>query len=78
MTPLIRKPYKSGELWIGRASFDESLTAVKYAYPGKDQRISRGSPEVTIEVLADMAIFAAHNNQFNNSQKRGLLDSLGA
>jgi hypothetical protein len=69
MKPLIRKRYQAGEMWIGPASFDPSQTAIKYAYAGRDGRISRGSPEVSIDLLADMVMFAAEQGQFNEKQK---------
>lgn len=55
-------PYREGELRLGWASWDDgSLTerSVKYAYPDASGKISRGAPEISLDMLVDMLKFAA-------------------
>ena len=54
-------PYRDGELRLGWASWDNgSLTdrSIKYAYPDRSGKISRGSPELPFDILLDMVEYA--------------------
>lgn len=55
-------PYREGELRLGWASWDDgTLTerSVKYAYRDASGKISRGAPEISLDMLVDMLRFAA-------------------
>jgi hypothetical protein len=57
-----KTPYREGELRLGWASWDDgSLTerSVKYAYRDASGKISRGAPEISLDMLVDMLKFAA-------------------
>lgn len=57
-----KTPYREGELRLGVASWDDgSLTerSVKYAYRDASGKISRGAPEISLDMLVDMLKFAA-------------------
>lgn len=61
MITTAKKQYRSGELRVGWASWDDgSLTerSIKYAYPDASGKISRGSPEIPIDMLADLVAYA--------------------
>jgi hypothetical protein len=62
MIPTYKEPYRDGDLRAGWASWDDgSLTArsIKYAYPDSSGKISRGSPELPVDILVDMLEFAS-------------------
>jgi hypothetical protein len=59
-------PYRDGELRIGWASWDDgSLTdrSIKYAYPDSSGKISRGAPELPLDMLMDMLGYAAEQGE---------------
>lgn len=63
MIPTHIIPYRDGELRIGWASWDDGdfkNRSIKYAYPDKSGKISRGAPELPFDVLIDM-LFLAYN-----------------
>lgn len=59
-------PYRDGELRIGWASWDNgkyTSRSIKYAYPDSSGKISRGSPELPFDILVDMLLLAADQNE---------------
>ncbi|MGV8838779.1 MAG: hypothetical protein ACWA6X_00595 [Bauldia sp.] len=61
MIPTFVLPYRNGELRIGWASWDDGRfteRSIKWAYRDKSGKISRGSPEVPLDVLLDMLLVA--------------------
>lgn len=69
MIPTYKIPYRDGELRIGWASWDDgSYTArsIKYAYPDGSGKISRGSPEIPFDILADMCLLAAEQKELDD------------
>ena len=67
-----RMPYRDGELRTGWASWDDgSYTArsIKWAYPDKSGKISRGAPEIPFDILLDMLKFAAETGELDNHQE---------
>lgn len=64
MITTYKEKYKNGELRLGWSSWDKGRfekKSIKYAYKDKSGKISRGSPELPIDVIVDMMIFAAEN-----------------
>ena len=58
--------YGDGELRIGWASWDDGeyeKRSIKYAYPDSSGKISRGSPEVSFEVLLAMLLHATDQGE---------------
>jgi hypothetical protein len=69
MTPTFVKPYRDGELRIGWASWDDGSyedRSIKYAYPDKSGKISRGCPELPFDILVDMAILANEQGELSS------------
>lgn len=63
-----KTPYRDGELRLGWASWDDgSLTArsIKYAYRDGSGKISRGAPEIPLDVLVDMLRYAAEQGELS-------------
>lgn len=58
MKTKITKQYGIGEIRIGTSSWSETDQSVKWAYPDRRGRTSLRSPEVPIDVLVEMLIFA--------------------
>ena len=61
MIPTYISPYKGGELRIGWSSWDHGRykeRSIKWAYPDKSGKISRGAPEISFDVLANMFFVA--------------------
>ena len=61
MITTYKVPYRDGELRIGWASWDDGKyesRSIKYAYPDRSGKISRGSPELSFETLVDMVLLA--------------------
>jgi hypothetical protein len=54
------------EVQIGRATWDEDATSVRFRYPDKNGRTSRASPEVPIELLAPMIELALSYAKISN------------
>jgi hypothetical protein len=70
MITTFKIPYRDGELRIGWASWDDgSMTSrsIKYAYPDGSGKISRGSPELPFDILIDMLILAAEQDEIDLS-----------
>lgn len=76
MRPDKRRQYEDGEMWIGASSWNSTVRSVKYAYIGKDCRISRGSPEVRIKDLVAMLIFAIEEGEASADERNLILHSL--
>ena len=56
-----------GEIRVGWASWDngeQQSGSVKWAYPDKNGKISRGSPEVSPDVLVAMVKMVIENESF--------------
>lgn len=61
MIPTWAEPYRDGELRVGWASWDEGPfkdRSIKYAYPDKSGKTSRGCPELPFDILVDMVVRA--------------------
>lgn len=61
MIPTHVTPYNDGELRIGWASWDNGRykdRSIKWAYPDRSGKVSRGAPEISFEVLVDMFLLA--------------------
>ncbi len=74
MIPTYKIPYRDGEIRIGWASWDDgSYTArsIKYAYPDGSGKISRGSPELPFDILLDMLLIAAEQNELKDLWRPG-------
>ena len=74
MIPTYKIPYRDGEIRIGWASWDDgSYTArsIKYAYPDSSGKISRGSPELPFDILVDMLLTAAEQNELKDLWRPG-------
>jgi hypothetical protein len=64
--------YRDGELRIGWASWDNgslSERSIKYAYKDASGKISRGAPELPLQVLVDMLDLALRENEINFGAK---------
>lgn len=65
-------PYgENAELRIGWATWDKGLfkkRSIKYAYKDASGKISRAAPEVPIEVLPDMALYALEQGEIRFGQ----------
>jgi hypothetical protein len=71
MVPTCVEPYRDGELRIGWASWDKSRfkdRSIKYAYPDKSGKISRGCPELPFDILVDMVVRAYALGELNPEQ----------
>jgi len=74
MIPTHTEPYQDGEtvgeLRVGWASWDEGFQSrsIKWAYPDKSGKISRGCPELPFEVLVDMVIAAKRLGELSKGQ----------
>lgn len=81
MITTYKVPYRDGELRIGWASWDDgSLTSrsIKYAYRDGSGKISRGSPELPIDMLMDMAKLAAEQNELRFLMKGNPMSKLSS
>lgn len=73
MIPTYVIPYRDGELRIGWASWDDGRfkdRSIKYAYRDASGKISRGSPEVPFEILADMLMLAVAQGELKPTSRR--------
>lgn len=73
-------PYKEGEFRIGWASWDDgSMTArsIKYAYKDASGKISRGSPELPLDMLMDMLLLAAEQGEIRFDSPLGKETPIG-
>jgi len=60
MIPIFQFPYRDGQINIGWSSWDEGRhteVSIKYAYPDSRGRVSRGSPEIALDVFLTMREF---------------------
>jgi hypothetical protein len=87
MIPTAKRPYvdaagNKGELRVGWASWDEGryeARSAKWAYKGKDGRVARTSPELSLDVLVEMLAFAFEQGELSPEQVnrvRGVLLSV--
>lgn len=63
-----RKDYRDGALQVGWASWDKDKyteRSIKYAYPDKSGKTSRGAPEIPFDILLDMVIYAADQGELD-------------
>lgn len=63
------KPFQQGEICVGLSSWNPFERSIRYQYRCKSGRISRGSPEVSMETLAQMVTFAIEQNYLTDEQK---------
>jgi hypothetical protein len=71
MVPTFSQPYGLGDLRIGIASWDQGdfkSRSIKYAYPDKSGKVSRGCPELPFDVLVEMAIVALKQKELTVEQ----------
>jgi hypothetical protein len=71
MIPIAVKPYRDGDLRIGWASWDHGrfeCRSIKYAYRDSSGKISRGSPEIPLDVLVDMVMFAMERGELSSDE----------
>ena len=76
MRPDKKIKYSSGELWIGTSSWNSNVRSIKYAYLGGDYRISRGSPEIRIDDLVEMLLFALKEKELSTIHRQRILEML--
>lgn len=60
MIPIFQFPCRDGQINIGWSSWDEGRkteVSIKYAYPDSRGRVSRGSPEIALDVFLTMREF---------------------
>ena len=77
MIPTHIVPYRDGELRIGWASWDDGkyeARSIKYAYPDSSGKISRGSPELSFDVLVDMLLLAAEQRELAEIVPKAVVD----
>ncbi len=70
MITTYKVPYRDGELRIGWASWDNGKyesRSIKYAYRDSSGKISRGSPELSFDVLVDMFLLADDQGELAES-----------
>lgn len=73
MIPTFVKEHKEGgELRIGWASWDEGYESrsIKWAYPDKSGKISRGSPELPFHILVDMVLLAHEQGELSKEETK--------
>ena len=73
MITTTKTPYKDGDLRIGWASWDDgSMTdrSIKYAYKDVSGKISRGAPELPLDILIDMVVYAYSENELRFESAR--------
>lgn len=89
MTTLKRTPYTDkwgteGEIRLGYSSWDEDRvsSSIKWAYRDRSGKISRGAPEVPIDVLFELVDFTIKNKDaLSKDDERivdGFLSKIGA
>ena len=77
MIPTHIVPYRDGELRIGWASWDDGkyeARSIKYAYRDSSGKISRGSPELSFDVLVDMLLLAAEQRELAEIVPKAVTD----
>lgn len=77
MIPTYVTPYNGGELRIGWASWDHGRykeRSIKWAYPDKSGKISRGAPELPFDVLASMFMLAYSQGELENTLNNGVVE----
>ena len=83
MITLRKKDYEDrwgtkGEIRCGISSWDDGAnesSSVKWAYPDKNGKISRGAPEVPIDVLLEMVDFVCANKDILSIEDRKIVEN---
>ena len=68
MITTYKERYEDGELRIGWASWDDGryeARSIKYAYRDSSGKISRGSPELSFDVLVEMLRLASDQGELD-------------
>jgi hypothetical protein len=68
MKATYRQTLNGHEIHIGQSSWDDEERSIKFVYPDKSGKTSRGAPEVPIGVLVEMVIIAKEQNEFSADQ----------
>jgi hypothetical protein len=76
MIPEFHKPYQNGELRIGKATWNEEDHSVKWAYRSRNGGISPRSPEVAVDVICEMMVFALEEGEISPEQRQCLKNFL--
>ena len=77
MIPTFVKNYRDGELRLGWSSWDHGKfkdRSIKYAYKDSSGKISRGCPEVPIDILVDMVALAVDEGEITAEQVKKALN----
>ncbi len=74
MVPIHREPHREGELLLGWPTWDPTgqkykRMSVKYSYPDRRGRPSRGAPEVPMETLVAMLKVALRHQQIRPAER---------
>jgi hypothetical protein len=81
MIPTWAEPYGDGELRGGWASWDGGAfkdRSIKYAYPDKSGKISRGCPELPFNILVDMVVRAYALGELTQTQVAQITTAFGS
>lgn len=82
-----KKNYTNGDttgvLQVGWASWDKDRyqsRSIKWAYPDKSGKVSRGAPEIPFDILLDMVMYAADQGELDAlpEQTKAAYKKLGA
>ena len=83
--PTFIRPYQHGEtvgdLRIGWASWDGNqykARSIKWAYRDESGKISRGSPEIPLDMLADMVVLAHEQGELDASDVAKIRTAIGS
>jgi hypothetical protein len=76
MIPEFRKAYQNGELRIGKETWNEEDRSVKWGYQSRNGGISPRNPEVPMNVLCEMMVFALEKGEVSAEQRQCLKNFL--
>jgi hypothetical protein len=79
--PTAIKKYRDGDLRVGWASWDNGLfqcRSIKYAYRDSSGKISRGAPELPVDILVDMLIYAVEKGELSSEELNKLQEIICA
>lgn len=68
MRTTVKKAYGTGELRAGWSSWSNEEKSVKWAYRDRRGRVSIKSPEIPIDVLVEMLLFAYETDLLDGEQ----------
>ncbi|RDY70850.1 hypothetical protein DXT76_10725, partial [Halobacillus trueperi] len=71
-----RKAFGIGELRIGWSSWNEKEQSVKWAYPDKRGSTSIRSPEVPLDILVELLVFALDEGILSLEQQHKIKNTL--